>query len=380
VRVALVVPGGVGRDGEHHVIPVILALIERLARRHEVEVIALRQEPGPASWNLLGATVQNVGRRPATPQGLGLVLRRHRARPFDVFHAIWAGGPGVVAFAAARLTGKPVVVHIAGGELVSMPDFTFGSSRLWRTLAKIVIRNADRVTAASGAIIDLAKAAGADAERVPLGVDIERWKPSAPRSRALDRPARLVQVANLTPVKDQATLLRAMARLVAEGRDMQLDLVGGDAYQGTIQRRAAELGLTSRVTFHGFLPQRQVVPIVKSADLMVVSSRHEGGEVVSLEAAIVGVPTVGTKVGHVRDFAPDAAIAVDVGDAAALAGEIGCLLDDEPRRLMLAARAQQRALRHDADWTCARFEEIYSEVIARRRARRRPAGARSPQA
>ena len=69
---------------------------------------------------------------------------------------------------------------------------------------------------------------------------------------------------------------------------------------------------------------------------MVVSSRHEAGPVALLEAAIVGVPTVGTDVGHVRDFAPDAAVAVEVGNPVALAREIAGLLDDEPRRLALA--------------------------------------------
>ena len=376
MRIALIVPAGVSRDGEHYVIPALLWLVERLARRHDVEVIALRQEATPATWRLLGATIHNVGRRPSTLRALELVLRLHRSQPFDVFHAIWAGGPGAVAFAAARLCRRPVLVHLAGGELVWMPDIAFGSTRWWRALTKKVIRNADRVTAACGHMIDLARAVGADPLRVPLGVATDLWKPSAPQLRPPGRPARLVQVANLTPVKDQATLLQAMARLVADGRDVQLDLVGYDAYHGTIQRHAAELGLTPRVTFHGFLTQPQVAPVVRNADLMVVSSRHEGGEVVLLEAAAVGVPTVGTNVGHVRDFAPDAAIAVEVGDFVALAREIGGLLDDEPRRLAIATRAQERALREDADWTCARFEELYAEAIAGGRSGMRPINAR----
>jgi len=365
VRIALIVPGGVNRDGERDVIPALLWLIERLARRHDVEVIALRQKAERDSWSLLGATVRSVGPRPRLPRALGLIMSLHRSRPFDLFHAIWADAPGVVAFTAARLSRKPVLVHIAGGELVWMPEIAFGSASPWsRKLTRAVIRRADCVTAASGHMIELAKAVGCAPIRVPLGVAADRWTPSPPRQRSLDRPARLVQVASLTPVKDQAILLQAMARLLAEGRNVQLDLVGEDAYQGTIQRHAAELGLNSRVTFHGFLPQRRVVPTVRDADLMVVSSRHEAGPLSLLEAAAVGVPTVGTDVGHVREFAPDAAIAVEIGNPVALARAIGSLLDDEPRRLMLAARAQQRALKEDADWTSARFEELYAEVVA----------------
>jgi len=98
---------------------------------------------------------------------------------------------------------------------------------------------------------------------------------------------------------------------------------------------------------------------------MVVSSRHEAGPVAMLEAAAVGVPTVGTAVGHVRDWAPDAAVAVPVGDAAALAGAIAELLRDDARRLAIARRAQELALREDADWTCARIEELYAELVPR---------------
>lgn len=44
MKLALVVPGGVDRSGEFRVIPVLLALVERLARAHDVHVFALRQE------------------------------------------------------------------------------------------------------------------------------------------------------------------------------------------------------------------------------------------------------------------------------------------------------------------------------------------------
>ena len=47
---ALVLPGGVDRSGEVRVIPAFLALIERLARSHELHVFALRQEARPGSW------------------------------------------------------------------------------------------------------------------------------------------------------------------------------------------------------------------------------------------------------------------------------------------------------------------------------------------
>jgi glycosyltransferase involved in cell wall biosynthesis len=101
---------------------------------------------------------------------------------------------------------------------------------------------------------------------------------------------------------------------------------------------------------------------MERADILLMSSRHEAEPLVVLEAAVVGVPTVGTSVGHVADWAPHAAVAVAVGDAAALARETMALIADDPRRLAIAREAQRRAIAIDADFTAATFERIYDEM------------------
>jgi glycosyltransferase involved in cell wall biosynthesis len=90
-----------------------------------------------------------------------------------------------------------------------------------------------------------------------------------------------------------------------------------------------------------------------------MASRHEAGPVVALEAAIAGVPTVGTAVGHLVEWAPSAALVVPVGDAPALADAIGRVLDDEALRLRLASAAQRLAIAEDADFTARAFEALY---------------------
>jgi glycosyltransferase involved in cell wall biosynthesis len=74
------------------------------------------------------------------------------------------------------------------------------------------------------------------------------------------------------------------------------------------------LGLSERVRFQGFLPQRQLRPLVEAADLMIISSRDEAGLFAMLEAAVAGVPTVGTAVGRIAEWAPHAAVSVRAGD------------------------------------------------------------------
>ena len=95
---------------------------------------------------------------------------------------------------------------------------------------------------------------------------------------------------------------------------------------------------------------------------MVLPSRHEAGPVAVREAAAVGVPAVGSAVGHVREWAPEAAVAVPPGEPETLARAVADLLRDDGRRMDLARSAQERSLREDADWTAARFEELYREM------------------
>jgi glycosyltransferase involved in cell wall biosynthesis len=158
-------------------------------------------------------------------------------------------------------------------------------------------------------------------------------------------------------------MLRAVTALATAGHGFQLDIVGEDTLGGAMQALSRELGLGDRVRFLGFQTQRQLRPLVEAADLLIVSSRHEAGPVAMLEAAVVGVPTVGTLVGHIAEWAPSAAAGVQVGDWNGLAHAIRRLLDDEDLRLRLARNAMQRATVEHAGYTAARFEEIYLRLL-----------------
>ena len=369
MKIALVVPGGVDRSGEYRVIPALLALIERLAVRHEVHVFALRQEPHPATWTLRQARVHNIGVGFTRLRGVRAILTQHRrVGGFDLVQSVFSGACGLVAVCSARLLRIPSVVHVAGGEPVSMPDIAFGGRLTWRGRWQeaVVMAGAAAVTAASEPELELLSMVGVAARRVPLGVDhIRDWPAREPVARGAGEPARLIHVASLNRVKDQPTLLRAVARLASGHPEVRLDIVGDDTLGGEMQRLTATLGLAERVRFHGFLTQRQLHPLMQQAHVSVICSRHEAGPVAVLEAAAVGVPTVGTAVGHIAELASDAAIAVPVADAEALAAALDRVLRDEPLRLRLARAAWLWALREDADYTAACFERLYTELLQR---------------
>jgi glycosyltransferase involved in cell wall biosynthesis len=211
----------------------------------------------------------------------------------------------------------------------------------------------------------LAASLGISARIIPLGVALDRWPRWAPRAREADRPARLLNVSDLRPVKDHRTLLEGAALLRTRGVRFELHLAGYDTTGGATQRSDAARAVADVTHWHGLLRREALHALMCESDLLLHTSRHEAGPLVVLEAAVAGVPTVGSSVGHVAELAPDAAVAVSPRDPGALADAVAALLDDEPGRMRLAREAQRRAVAIDADFTVTSFERQYADVLAR---------------
>ena len=365
MKIALVVPGGVDRSGTERVIPCLLWLVERLtAASHEVHLFALNQEPSPGEWPLLGASVHNAGLRWPRTRTVSAMLREHRKQPFKVVHAFWAGAPGQAAALFSAIARVPFAVTLPGGDLAALPDIGYGARLRWRgrLSTSAVLSRAAAIIVPSDWMAAEAAALGWRTTTIPFGVAVDRWPAMRPRPRSPGTPIRLIHAASLNRVKDPFGLLRAMRLLADLGVEFTLDIIGEDTLAGAVQRQCTDLGLDARVRFHGFVPNAELRGWFERSDLLVMNSRHETGPIVLLEAAMTGVPTVGTAVGTIADWAPDAAIAVPTSDSGALASAIAGLAEHEEERLRLAAAAQARARGHDADAYARALVSLYAEL------------------
>jgi glycosyltransferase involved in cell wall biosynthesis len=71
-----------------------------------------------------------------------------------------------------------------------------------------------------------------------------------------------------------------------------LDIVGDGCDRAACETLARQLGLGSRVRFHGWLPRTQIDAFYRSADLFVFPSYREPGGNVTFEAMGHGLPLV----------------------------------------------------------------------------------------
>jgi glycosyltransferase involved in cell wall biosynthesis len=269
----------------------------------------------------------------------------------------------MLAAIAGRTLKTPAVVSCDSGEFVALSDIGYGSQLRpsGRAAVAIACRLATRVHVTTRFMADEARAHGVDTIRIPVGVDTSRVGVREPLAEG--PPWRLLQVASLNPVKDQAMLLTAL-RIVREKMDVRLDLVGEDTLGGVLQRQAAESGLADAVGFHGWRPHDALQPFYAAAHLYVQSSRHEGDGIAVLEACAVGVPVAGTAVGYVCDLAPHAALAVPPSDPVALAAAMIRLIQSPTERSSIADAARDFARSHDADWTARKLVELYASLTS----------------
>lgn len=109
---------------------------------------------------------------------------------------------------------------------------------------------------------------------------------------ALPLPAKrplVLAMGRLTAQKGFDVLLQAYAGLPAELRG-HLMILGDGADRGALQAQAVELGVADEFSLPGFV--EDPLPILKAANLFVLSSRWEGFGNALVEAMALGVPVV----------------------------------------------------------------------------------------
>jgi glycosyltransferase involved in cell wall biosynthesis len=166
-------------------------------------------------------------------------------------------------------------------------------------------------------------------------------------------------VGSLEPRKDPLTAIEGFALLGSD--ELRLVFAGPDGGDGEAARTAAEQrGLGGRVEFKGHVSGDELAELYRGAACLVFPSRDEGFGLPLLEAMASGTPVVATRAGALPEIAGDAAILVEPGNPAALAGGIERALADRER---LVAAGFDRARQFSWTETAERTLAVYRELL-----------------
>ncbi len=187
----------------------------------------------------------------------------------------------------------------------------------------------------------------------------------APRAKA----ARWISVGRVAPNKavEHAFAALAVTRQHADPA-ATLRVIGRpvtDAYERALRRYVDELGLTDAVTFVGYASDAAVAAAYEWADVLVVTSDHEGFGVPVVEAMAAGLPVVAFDQGAVPEVLGDAGVLVRSRDPYALSEAIAGLLADEAECRRLAGAGRRRLAELDLGSAAARFVDLLTPLLGR---------------
>lgn len=339
---------------------------------------------------------------------LGLRARGHRAvlvaHPEGELYRRAAEGPDLVPLAATNEVDlaaawklsriirqwKPAIVHAHDPHAVSMTALALSFSApvprprviasrrvdfhlQGNSFSQWKYRQVDGFIAASGAIRDILIHDGVPAGRVVVvhdGIDVGKiaHRPAADLHAEYWLPHGapvIVNVGALVAHKGQKFLIEAMPLVVREIPDARLVIFGEGELRAGLERQVKHLSLEKHVLLPGF--REDVLSLVKSADLFVMSSLTEGLGSAVLDAMAMGLAVVGTRAGGI----PEAVVPgetgelVEPGEAKPLAAALVKLLKDPALRRTYGEAGRQRVARQfDVDHLVAGTLAAYRRLGA----------------
>ncbi|MEP6492861.1 MAG: glycosyltransferase [bacterium] len=332
---------------------------------HAVHVVAVVEKPDDAAGFLDALQAHGVH-----PHRLVLPGRAYRQERSAIRELCRSLRPSVMhthgyradvaTSGVARGLGIPTVSTVHG--------FTGGSlrNRIYEALQVHAFRRFDGVVAVSAPLYALLRRRGVPDDRLTLIVNA--WSSlSAPMSRSEAR-ARLGLpedhvcigwLGRLTPEKGADVLIKALPSLPDT---VFVSFVGDGRERATLEALADELGVSSRIRWHGIVPNGG--PLLSAFDAFVLSSRTEGTPIALFEAMAAGIPIIATRVGGVPDVVAETdALLVPSEDSTALADAIRQTFNDPAAAAARADSARRRLAESFAvaPWLSA-YEKLYRQV------------------
>lgn len=354
-----------------------------VARGHEVHQVAPATHRADGVENVGGVTVHRLASvqypgldyfRYVLPWHAWPQLRRiiDEIRP-DVIHVQNHFVLGRAAISIAHRQGIPLVAtnhfmpeNLTDHARVPAPMRRFASRVAWRDLHH-VYGKADSLTAPTPRAVGLLETSAdlPGAEAISCGIDSNLYWLATQTSPPHDVPE-ILFVGRLDQEKRVDELLRAVA-LLPSSLAFTVKVIGDGAHRKDWERLAASLGLVpSRVTFTGFIPEKDLVAAYGGCDIFCMPGVAELQSLVTLEAMSAGKPVVAADamaLPHLVHPGRNGWLFTP-GNVPELSAHLEALLRDAKERERMGHESREIVAAHDLSKTLDRFEAIYAEVMA----------------
>lgn len=338
------------------------------AMGHEVLILELQSTPDRNLVKKLydaGVAVESLSDSRSVRNPLNIFALIPYIRKCDVAHVhlfpanYWAALAKVASFCKT-----PIITteHSTNNKRRNIAIFKYIDAFIYNRYQKVVAC-ADKALETFKARYPKAKCIS-----IPNGVNISKYKEAQPYSKQElanipEESFVTTMVARFDYPKRQDTLVEAIALLPVQFHAI---LVGGtkdDAGLQKVQQLAQDLGVSDRVHF---LYLRSDVPrILKSSDVVLMSSEYEGLSLSSIEGMACGHPFIATNVNGLREVVSGAGELFECGNAKELVQLLSRLQSDINFYNEVTKRCLDRAEGYDIRTVADKYQSEYNKLISK---------------
>lgn len=171
-------------------------------------------------------------------------------------------------------------------------------------------------------------------------------------------------VSRLSPEKGVDTMLSAMTKLIEDGADYALVIVGEGPERHRIERQIKENHLGDNVMLAGYVDRAQ--GLIPRFDVLAIPSRTEGLPITLLESMVHNVAVIASRVGQIPEVLDKGRCGylIEPDDDLALAKGVRHLIEDHNHREELIKFARKRVLnKYGMAQVAQRYNKIYKKLV-----------------
>ena len=202
---------------------------------------------------------------------------------------------------------------------------------------------------------------GVNISTIHNGVDISKYKSALP-IEGLKRNSQktiLCMVAGFRPQKDQDTIIRSLKYLDKD--KYELWLVGDGERKNDLLSLVESEGVRDSVIFWGI--RTDIPEILKTSDIIIMSSHYEGFGLAAVEGMAAGKPIIASDVDGLSQVVDKAGFVFPRGDSKALASCIVLVSNDTMKYDEYSKKAVERAEIFDIAYMVDAYMEVYKNIF-----------------
>ena len=171
-------------------------------------------------------------------------------------------------------------------------------------------------------------------------------------------------IAELHERKGQKFLIEAIPEITKEYPNLKFVFIGEGKNRENLEKLVKKLKAERNVTFTG--RQDAIPKLLKSSDIFVLPSKREAFGLVNLEAMLIPLPIVASKVGGIPEIIKDGKTGslVQAEKPQELTKALKRLISSPEKRKKMALEGHKRILeKFDAKVMAKSYEKIYKEIL-----------------